>query len=169
MNVDVSPELMAIRQPSKLATYWKIPAGIRHAGAGVLSFADGHSEARRWRKGYLRTLSPCGQAFERSGLSVTRHSLSHNRRLSDQLPVTEQFSFRPEAGLCRPVTPWVSGVSELFHSPRGTPTGSSTAVRRPRWISTALSKQNRTKTTLDNPENWTDQKTNHRNSAKTKT
>jgi prepilin-type N-terminal cleavage/methylation domain-containing protein/prepilin-type processing-associated H-X9-DG protein len=49
---------IGIRQISRLSTYWNVPAGTRHAGSGVLSFADGHSEVWRWRKSYiLRAIS----------------------------------------------------------------------------------------------------------------
>lgn len=46
---------IGIRQFSKLTTYWNLPAGTRHAGSGVLSFADGHSELWKWRKSYILT------------------------------------------------------------------------------------------------------------------
>jgi hypothetical protein len=46
---------IGIRQLSKLTTYWNVPAGTRHAGSGVLSFGDGHSELWKWRKSCILT------------------------------------------------------------------------------------------------------------------
>jgi prepilin-type N-terminal cleavage/methylation domain-containing protein/prepilin-type processing-associated H-X9-DG protein len=55
MEDSIDNNAIGIRQLSKLTTYWNIPAGSRHAGSGVLSFADGHSEVWRWNKSYIIT------------------------------------------------------------------------------------------------------------------
>ncbi len=44
---------IGIRQLSRLTTYWNVPAGSRHAGSGVISFGDGHSEIWKWRNSYI--------------------------------------------------------------------------------------------------------------------
>jgi hypothetical protein len=46
---------LGIRQPSKLTTYWNVPAGERHTGSGVLAFGDCHSEVWKWRRGNILT------------------------------------------------------------------------------------------------------------------
>ena len=72
---------IGIRQLSKLTTYWNVPAGTRHAGSGVLSFADGHSEAWKWRKGYI--LTAMGSAY---GATTIPSDDADARRLAETVP-----------------------------------------------------------------------------------
>ncbi|MEY4387447.1 MAG: hypothetical protein RLY20_2730 [Verrucomicrobiota bacterium] len=72
---------IGIRQLSKLTTYWNVPAGSRHAGSGVLSFGDGHSEVWRWKKAYILTAKSLSY-----GMTSIPADDSDARRLAETVP-----------------------------------------------------------------------------------